>query len=217
MNNLSGLKPIKLLPARERVASALRKVILTKELPAGTVITLEGIASQLEVSITPVREAFLILNREGLILQHHNRGAEVLAPSRKFIQDHYETRALLEGECAAAICRNGADTSEIENVYNNSVKDWAVEDFSKFSNYNQAFHFAIWEAAGNEKMKTLLSEMWNGFSLGHRVTEEEYAIKSVTEHKDIIAAILAKDETLAKKLMSAHIIRSMNDVLTNHQ
>jgi len=175
MNNLDGLKPIKLLPARERVAAALRKVILTKELPAGTVITLEGIATQLGVSITPVREAFQMLNREGLIIQRHNKGAEVLTLSRKFIQDHFETRALLERECAAAVCRNGADISDLEHIYENSIQDITAGDFSNVANYNQAFHFAIWDAAGNDKVKALLSDMWNGFAPGHRVTEEEYA------------------------------------------
>lgn len=54
---MAGLKPIKLLSARERVIAALRKAILSGELPAGTIVTLDEIASQLEVSNTPVREA----------------------------------------------------------------------------------------------------------------------------------------------------------------
>ena len=52
------LKPIKLLPARERVASALRKAIISKQINEGEVITLESTAQQLGVSVTPVREAF---------------------------------------------------------------------------------------------------------------------------------------------------------------
>ena len=60
------LKPIKLLPARERVASALRKAIISKQINEGEVITLESTAQQLGVSVTPVREAFQILARDGL-------------------------------------------------------------------------------------------------------------------------------------------------------
>ena len=59
-----GLKPIKLLPARERVASALRKAIISKNIPEGEELTLENTAQELGVSVTPVREAFQILARD---------------------------------------------------------------------------------------------------------------------------------------------------------
>lgn len=62
-----GLKPIQLLPARERVAAALRKAIISKQISEGEVLTLENTAQELGVSITPVREAFQILARDGLI------------------------------------------------------------------------------------------------------------------------------------------------------
>lgn len=62
-----GLKPIKMLPARERVAAALRKAIISRQITEGEVLTLENTAQELGVSITPVREAFQILERDGLI------------------------------------------------------------------------------------------------------------------------------------------------------
>ena len=61
-----GLKPIKMLPARERVAAALRKAIISRQITEGEVLTLESTAQELGVSITPVREAFQILERDGL-------------------------------------------------------------------------------------------------------------------------------------------------------
>ena len=64
-----GLKPIKLLPARERVASALRKAIISKSIPEGAELTLENTAQELGVSVTPVREALMILEYQGLIIR----------------------------------------------------------------------------------------------------------------------------------------------------
>ncbi len=214
---MNNLKPIKLLPARERVASVLRKAILSKELTEGAVITLDGIASQLEVSSTPVREAFQILAREGLIKQRPNKGAEVLGISPKFIRDHYETRAVLEAACAAAVCRNGADTADIENAFNKGWEAIEEKNFSIYSNYNQAFHFALWEASGNDKIKALLSEMWNGLSMGHKVTEEEYAKISIAEHRQILDAVLARNAETAQQQMYAHIIRSLENILTHFE
>lgn len=212
---MNSLKPIKLLPARERVASVLRKAILSKELEEGSIITLDGIASQLEVSNTPVREAFQMLSREGLIKLHPNKGAEVQGISQKFIRDHYETRAVLEGACAGSVCRNGADISAIENAHQKSREALDVGDSSSYSNYNQAFHFALWEAANNDKIKALLAEMWNGLSMGHKVTEEEYAKISIAEHKLILEAIQGRNAEDAEKRMRHHIMRSLENILTN--
>ena len=61
-----GLKPIKLLPARERVASALREAIISKSIPEGAELTLENTAQELGVSVTPVREALRQLELGGL-------------------------------------------------------------------------------------------------------------------------------------------------------
>lgn len=214
---MNKLQPIRLLPARERVASELRKAILSKELEEGTIITLEDISSQLGISNTPVREAFQILARDGLIRLRPNKGAEVLGINYKFIRDHYETRAILERECAAAICRNGADISVIENFYLQSKESLEAGNSNAYSDYNQAFHMAIWEAAGNEKIRNLLSEMWNGLSMGSKVSEEEYVQISISQHKLIVEAIEKRDEKLAYHQMNAHIVRSMENMLTRFQ
>ncbi len=102
---MTNLKPIKLLPAREQVASALRKAILSRELQEGAELTLESVAAQLQVSSTPVREALQILSRDGLIRLRPNKGAIVLGINEKTIRNHYETRAILEREAAALVCR----------------------------------------------------------------------------------------------------------------
>lgn len=212
---MNNLKPIKLLPAREQVAAVLRKAILSNEMKQGDEITLEAIASQLGVSITPVREAFQILAGDGLIKLRPNKGAVVLGVNEKTIRDHYETRAILESEAVARVCRNGADISDIVSAYEQSFEALANNDAKSYSNFNQAFHMAIWTAAGNEKIKSLLASMWNGLSMGHKVTEENYAKISIGEHKKILDAIVARDEQQAKNLMNAHIIRSMENILTN--
>ena len=64
---MNGLKPIKIPSAKEKVASELRKAILSRKMKEGEILSLDSVATQLNVSITPVREAFQILARDGLI------------------------------------------------------------------------------------------------------------------------------------------------------
>ena len=211
---MKNLGKIKLLPAREQVASVLRKAILSKDLKEGEELTLEGIANQLGVSSMPVREAFQILASDGLIKLRPNKGAVVLGVNEKTIRDHYETRAILESEAAAKASRKGTDISDIEYAFEMSEIARRENNYSEYSRQNQGFHMAIWEAAGNEKIKSLLSALWNGLSMGHMVTEEEYAQISIDEHRQILEAIRANNAQEARTLMYAHIIRSMENILT---
>lgn len=212
-----GLKPITLLPARERVAAALRKAIIAKQIKAGEVLTLENTARELEVSVTPVREAFQILARDGLIELKQNKTALVLGVNEKTIRNHYQVRAALESMACLLCCRNGADLSAVENSLISARNALAGNDSSSYSNYNQSFHYEIWKASDNEKLINMLSELWNGLSMGLKTTEAEYAKVSQEEHERIFAAMAVADGEKAGREMFCHIERSMKDVLTRYQ
>lgn len=213
---MTVLNPIKLLPTRERVASVLRKAILSREMKAGDEIAIEETACKLGVSSTPVREAFQMLASDGLIELRPNRGAVIVGIDEKVIHDHYETRAILEKAAIEIVCGNDADITQIQNVYERSVLAAEEHDYETYSNCNQSFHMEIWIATGNVKLKNILSELWNGLSMGHKVTEDEYAKISMTEHKLILDALEKRDAELAGTLMHKHIIRSMENILTRY-
>lgn len=65
-------------------------------------------------------------------------------------------------------------------------------------------------------MKMLLCNMWNGLSMGYKVTEAEYAAISIYEHKEILQALEQNNEELARLRMREHIIRSMENMLTRY-
>ena len=82
---MSLLKPIVMPSAKQKVVSELRKAILSRKLKEGEVLSLESIATQLNVSITPVREAFQILDWDGLIKLRQNKGAIVLGITHTYV------------------------------------------------------------------------------------------------------------------------------------
>lgn len=211
-----GLKPIKLMPARERVASALRKAIIAKQIKEGEVLGLESTAQELGVSVTPVREAFQILERDGLIELKQNKGAVVLGLNEQTLKEHYQVRAALESEACALCAAEGVDLTKIKNVIEASRVALEKNNFDNYPDINQSFHFEIWSATGNEKLKKLLSELWNGLSIGAETTQEEYARKSIEEHEIIFKSIEQGDAEGARREMHQHIIRSLEDVLTRY-
>ena len=212
-----GLKPIKLLPARERVASALREAIIQKKIKEGETLTLDTTAQELGVSVTPVREAFQILARDGLIELKQNTGAIVLGFNETTIREHYQIRAAMESEACELCCENKADLSAIKNCVDAATEALEHDDYSSFINYNQSFHYEIWRAAGNEKMEHMLAELWNGLSLGVQSTVEKYAKRSNEEHRAIYEAMEKRDAEASRKEMRYHIYRSMEDMLTRYE
>lgn len=211
---MMGLRPIKMPSAKERVAAELRKAILSRQMKEGEVLSLESVASQLNVSAMPVREAFQILARDGLIQLRKNKAAVVLGVTETYIKEHYQLRAILEGAAARLCAAPETDISELEEIYQDSCKVLENKDFSRYTDINREFHNEIWTAAGNGKMKNMISELWNGLSMGNMVSEEDYAKVSVKEHGEILEAIKAHDGDAAEAAMKEHIMRSRDDMLT---
>jgi DNA-binding GntR family transcriptional regulator len=209
------LQPIKLLPARERVASAMRKAIIAQDLVEGAQITLDSIAGLLGVSRTPVREAFQMLENEGLIKLSPNKGAVILGITPRTVREHFQIRAALESEASAIVCQVKADLTDIRDIIEQSEEAIANQEFEEYSNLNQAFHVAIWTASDNFRMKSMLSVMWNGLSMRYMETLEEYAVKSFSEHKELLRMFEEGDGEGARTMMHQHIDRSMQDMLTN--
>ncbi|MDD3253321.1 MAG: GntR family transcriptional regulator [Lachnospiraceae bacterium] len=211
---MEGLRPIKMPSAKEKVAVELRQAILSKHMKEGEVLSLETVASQLNVSATPVREAFQILARDGLIELRRNKGAVVLGISENYIREHYELRAILESSCARMASSEGIDLQEIENAYAISCETVSSGNLDHYSDLNRSFHHEIWVAAGNSRIASLVSDLWNGLSLGNMVSEQDYAKVSLKEHGEILQAMRSHDGEKAFSEMYAHILRSRDDMLT---
>ena len=127
-------------------------------------------AQELGVSITPVREAFQILERDGLIDLQQNKGATVLGINETTLREHFQIRAALESEACVLCCKNRIDMSRIEQVLTVSKEMIEKQDYENYSKLNQSLHMEIWIAAGNEKLKKMLSELWSGLSMGVKMT-----------------------------------------------
>ena len=213
---MNGLHPIKMPLAKEKVAAELRKAILSRQLQEGEAVTLESVANQLEVSVMPVREAFQILARDGLIKLQRNKGAVVLGINETYIREHYQLRAILES-AAEMCCAPVVDITRIEESYECAAESIQNNDFAAYADQNREFHSEIWSAAGNSRMENMIAELWNGLSMGSMITEADYAKVSIEEHERIMKAIRERNGAAAKEEMYRHIMRSRDDMLTNYR
>ncbi|MBQ7154872.1 MAG: GntR family transcriptional regulator [Synergistaceae bacterium] len=207
----------KAFPIRIEITSALKKAIFAHEYSHGDELNLTEIAEQLGVSRTPVREAFQTLAEEGFITLRMNKGAVVNKIGRKFVQDSFEMRILLESEAACRACVN---RMVIEDLMPRAIlqRDFAGmvsrEDYEKL---NGDIHMRIWNSADNDRLKHYLLELWNGPSTGQSVDESSAHYRASTlEHIEILEAIRDNEPDKARDAMRRHITRSMNNILQKY-
>lgn len=202
------LKSIQLAPAREQVAQILRQAILAGEYEPGALLNLERIAQSVGVSRTPVREAFQILAAEDLIELRPNRGAVVIGLSPEVVADHYDMRILLEGEAIYRACQNGVDWKRLERCCDEGALAAKYNEIRRFSRANTEFHEAIWEAAGSEKLKSLLRQLWKGAAVDQAVSRESYLADAQKEHEQLLLALKTRDPIQARAMMQQHLRKS---------
>ncbi len=208
------LKQIEVLPVRERVASELRNAIFSGKFTSGQELRQDNLAQMLGVSRMPIREALQILSSEGLIKLRANRGAIVQEVSAQYIQEHFEVRLILECEAVAKACLSGlSDVEHLEFIHESQRKAIDNSDMDETNLCNQAFHMTIWEGSGNNKIKSILVQLWNGLSIGSVIQPVIHANKSFEEHALIIKAIKESQPDMARAVMKQHITRSLENML----
>ena len=214
------LETLELLPVRIRITSILRKAIYAGEYKSGDELSLTDIAAQLGVSRTPVREAFQVLESEGLITLRMNKGAIVNTIDRKFIRDIFEMRMLLESQAAYLAAENGMEEEKLGKLLERLYQFRDHLDTLNVSEYvalNQAIHQAIWQAADNHQLTNYLLELWNGPSVGHGENAAEHHYQASTfEHIAVMESIRDGQKEEAKKAMLRHIGRSMENMLAQY-
>lgn len=196
----------------EGIARVLRSEIFTGELPAGATLPERLIAERLQVSRTPVREALIILQGEGLVELVPNRGASVRTITTDDVAEIYTLRGLLESH-AARLAAEHATIEQLDDMEDaqtrlrrmharGSAADQAMADL--------AFHTAVSNAAGSRFLATLVGQVL-AFTVSFRANYRRPAERSnsaLVEHDAIFAAIRDKDGELAERLMRDHVASS---------
>jgi DNA-binding GntR family transcriptional regulator len=159
----------------DQIAKTLKEDILTGRLKGGDQLFEDRLKNDFDVSRTPLREAFRILEKEGLIEILPRKGAFVKRINRQDIEENFPIRAILEGLAARSAYANlnQQDIEEMEEVFA-YMKDAARrKDFSDYSTHHLAFHEIFINASKNETLIALLRNL-RMHTLWHRYTYHYY-------------------------------------------
>jgi len=192
------------------VADKLRDRIIRGEIPEGSQLRQDAIATQYKVSRIPVREALRQLDAEGLITIVPNRGAVVPALSPDDVEELFSIRALLEPEVLALSIPSltDQDFSEADAVLRRYVSELRREDhLSAWGRLNWQFHSILYSRANQPRFMAIIRNVNNS---GERYTRLQLYLTHGTkraneEHHQILELCRKRDVPAACKLLRQHI------------
>ncbi|WP_329119900.1 GntR family transcriptional regulator [Streptomyces sp. NBC_01465] len=206
--------PAKQPPAADRVYAHIKQAVLDRRYEGGTLLTEGDLAEAVGVSRTPVREALLRLEVEGLIKLYPKKGALVLAVSAQEISDVVETRLLVEEFAVRkAVPPSPALIARLEELLEQQKEQAAAGDLAEVSVTDRCFHAEIVRSAGNQILSRLYDQLRDrqlrmGVAIMH--AHPDRVTKNVTEHTEILDAMRAGDTEEAVAVVHRHVGRVRN-------
>lgn len=194
--------------ATQRAYAHVKERLLDGRFPGGTLLSENALAQQLDISRTPIRQAFTLLEGEGLVELYPRRGALVVPISASEAEDVHEARELIEGHSARRAANGGAAlAAELDASISEQERALAGTG-SRFAAADRRFHRAIVAAADN----SLLTRAYDALADRHQriaattVARDPSRIERfIAEHREIAAALARGDGDSASELLVAHL------------
>ncbi|MEM9104840.1 MAG: GntR family transcriptional regulator [Pseudomonadota bacterium] len=195
----------------QRATSELRRMIVFGELPAGSDHLETELAELLGMSRTPVREATLMLEAQGLLEVRPRKGVKILSISPDDMEEIYQI--LTELECLAAErvaerCTEPAMLEPLRKATRRMEKALAADDREAWAAADEDFHASLVELAGSERLKSIISTYNDQVRRARALTlfMRPAPTKSTHDHLDLIDALEKRDRALARSIHREHRI-----------
>ena len=217
----SGAEPATARPSLvEGAYGALKAAIRNNVFPPGYQGSEQEIAQQLGMSRTPVHEAIIRLQEEGLVRVLARRGVVVCAISPEDMREIYEVIVALETAAAELIAERPAEArgpilAELDAVNARMEAALAGDDLVGWAEADGRFHQLLVERSGNARLARMFATIMDQ---SHRARMLTLRLRpkptlSIEEHRALVAAIRAGDAAAARDRARAHRLRASRQLL----
>jgi DNA-binding GntR family transcriptional regulator len=203
------------------IRDRLRKAIVTGELGPDTVSTQTQLADALGVSRTPLREALLMLELEGLIVRETNRRFRIAGFSLDDLEELYIMRISLEVSALRVTLPSftHADHAELEGLMAQMQRFAHVRDWEGFQQPHRTFHMRLVDGVG-PRVGEQLRRLWDHASryraayavvVGSTQPDDGWALRRA-EHRALLDAVEEGDVDAATAILASHYARTALDI-----
>ena len=203
--------------AEERVYKRIRDAISKRYIGPGRQLVEETLGRQLAVSRTPVRSALRRLEYEGLVEIVPRRGAFVVTPTRKEIEDAFAVRVGLERMSAglAALAASAADTADLERLVREEGRVFDRRLFDEYYRANDAIHLKIAELSDNRTLRDFVAQVLSRTDIYLTLFDPFMTISlnpSMEEHLVVVKALRNHDARAAEQAISVHLENTLSNL-----
>jgi DNA-binding GntR family transcriptional regulator len=201
--------------AKERAYAYTKQRLLDLTFEGGYILSEGEVADALKLSRTPVREAFLQLESEGLLRLYPKRGALVVPVSTAEVLGVIEARSLVEQFAVAKVIENGIDVAEeLAASIAGQESLAALRDAEGFVEADRTFHRIIVVATSNPVLLAFYDSLRDrqrrmiALSLSrdpHRTSDV------IAQHSELARAIAAGDGVAARDVLELHLSRHVRE------
>jgi DNA-binding GntR family transcriptional regulator len=209
--DLTGVKQAA-APLSTDLFQRIKEDILSGKLKKDQKLIEQAICNEYKVSRTPVREALLQLEMEGLVVTVPNRGAFVAGMSAQELEDMFTLRRIYEIQAVRWAVERITDEEmdALEETFEFMEFYTMKGDVDKMLNINVNFHQTIYRASHNRMLQHLLSSFQA--YIRHRAQDipqkEEYLGQVLEEHRRIFQAFRDRDVEAGARAMEIHMDNS---------
>ncbi len=208
----------KRLSTKDFAYHELKKLIVNGDLEPDQPIMEEHVASDLNISRTPLREAIQRLELEGLINRQQNGRLKVSPISVHEVKEIFQVRSLLEGLLAreATLIVTENDIQELRTI-TKLIVDAANEDRRKdVVRYGSQFHTFLYSISNHHTAIKILMQLNDHISRYRRlgpIRNSERSARAAKEHQAIFELIEKRDADGVEEAMKHHIDNSLKSAV----
>lgn len=191
----------------EYVAEFLREGILAGRFPRGARLKQDEIARQLNISITPVREAFRILEAEGYVSSIPHRGVVVAPFDASATREINDLRVILESRLVLAAMKhiNADDYADLGKLQREFEEAEARGDREGVRALNYRFHSRLYALAQLPQTLHFAQVLWAKYPFDLVNLIHGRAGRAAIEHRNLLKAMKAGDKKAVANAMCEHI------------
>ncbi len=184
------------IPAHEMVYRNIRDQILYGDLPPGQPITIQGLVENLEVSMTPVREAIRRLTAEGALEFQGNRRVCVPQMGERRFAELVFARHHLEPKLAelASINMNGQYAHKLKAIDLQLDEAIATGDVQGYMRHNHRFHFALYAQSNSRVLLPMAKTLWLRYGPLSRIICGQTGTQNLADHHEEAMDSIARQD-----------------------
>jgi DNA-binding GntR family transcriptional regulator len=221
MATRTGIEPLALESQSlvDRVSHAVRAAILEGRLRPNEPLSISDLASDLNVSHSPVREALQRLSGQGLVVLRQARSAIVAPLELEDLREIYRLRELLEVDAAGRAARLLTDENLALMASELELLSKAIVDTDDFWDHHNAFHRALMAPALTPRQERLITELGHAAERYLRVVYSETAVffsrSPADRHLPLLEAARTRRTATVRKALSEHLRSNAREITSN--